>query len=625
MAGCDCAVPASSAPSLASTCGGAPAMLFMGLLEVFLRSQCDLEDPCGRPSSRCNADPAPYDFIVVGGGSAGAAVAARLSEVPYWRVLLLEAGGDEPTATHVPSMFLNWFGTAIDWNFQTEPQEMACLGNPEQRCGWPRGKVLGGTSVINGMMYLRGSKDDFDGWASEGNPGWTYHDVLPYFLKSEDNLELYDMDRGFHARGGPLPVGRFPYHPPMSRAILAGGRELGYETRVDFNGRKRTGFGIAQSTARNGSRVSSARAFLRPARARPNLDILLDTLATRVLINATTKRAYGVEYIRMKDNPENRTERAYARKEVVLSGGAVNSPQLLLLSGVGPRNDLKELNIPVIHHLPGVGENLQNHVAFFVNFFTNESATASLNWATAMEYLLFRDGLMSGTGVSATTALLHSRLSEDPMGDNPDLQYFFGGYLANCARTGQVGEMMMNAPPGATRSVQFIPVVIRPKSRGYIKLRSADPWAHPLIQPRYLTHQEDVEKLVDGVKLAIRLSETDALKAFGLRLDTSKAPGCENFVFGSDEYWTCAVRYQTGPENHQAGSCKMGKDPANGAVVDAELRVHGVAGLRVMDASIMPAVTSGNTHAPAVMIAEKGADHIKTTWLGRRLWTVWTH
>ncbi|KAG8222746.1 hypothetical protein J437_LFUL008144 [Ladona fulva] len=465
MAGCDCAVPASSGPSLAATCGGAPAMLFMGLLEVFLRSQCDLEDPCGRPSTRKAADPSPYDFIVVGGGSAGAAVAARLSEIPYWRVLLIEAGGDEPTATQVPSMFLNWFGTDIDWNFKTEPQEMACLSNPERRCGWPRGKVLGGTSVINGMM-----------------------------------------------------------------------------------------------------------------------------------------------------------------KEIVLSGGAVNSPQILLLSGVGPQEDLEKIGIPVIQHLPGVGMNLQNHVAFFVNFFVNESATTSLNWATAMEYLLFRDGLMSGTGVSATTAFVHSRLSEDPKGDDPDLQYFFGGYLANCAKTGQVGEREdPNAPADAMRSVQFIPAVIHPKSRGYLKLKSADPAAYPLIQPLYLTHPEDVERLVDGVKIAIKLSKTDALKPFGLQLDTTPAPGCENYEFGSDEYWRCAVRSQTGAENHQAGSCKMGKDPLNGAVVDSELRVHGVAGLRVMDASVMPTVTSGNTHAPSVMIAEKGSDHIKATWLGRRLWTVWTH
>ncbi|XP_046385250.1 glucose dehydrogenase [FAD, quinone] [Ischnura elegans] len=621
-AGCDCALPASSAPSLASTCGGAPAMLFMGLLEVFLRSQCDLEDPCGRPATRPSADPAPYDFIVVGGGSAGAAVAARLSEVPYWRVLLIEAGGDEPTATQVPSMFLNWFGTDIDWNFQTEPQEMACLSSPGRRCGWPRGKVLGGTSVINGMMYIRGSRQDFDGWAAQGNPGWTYHDVLPYFLKSEDNLELHEMDRGFHARGGPLPVGRFPYHPPMSRAILAGGRELGYEVLEDLNGRARTGFAIAQSTARNGSRFSSARAFLRPARARPNLDILLDTLATRVLINATTKRAYGVEFMRLKNNPENRTERAYARKEVVLSGGTVNSPQILLLSGVGPEDDLRRVGVAPVHHLPGVGRNLHNHVAFFVNFFVNESATTSLNWATAMEYLLFRDGLMSGTGVSATTAFLHSRLSPDPKGDNPDLQYFFGGYLANCARTGQVGEKEEGAK---RRAVQFIPCVVHPKSRGHLTLRSSNPKDSPAIQPRYLTHPEDVERLVDGVKIAIRLAKTGALQAYGLELDETPAPGCEGMTFGSDEYWRCAVRSQTGAENHQVGSCKMGKDPANGAVVDSQLRVHGVAGLRVMDASVMPVVTSGNTHAPALMIAEKGADLVKSTWLGRRLWTVWTH
>ncbi|XP_025407871.1 glucose dehydrogenase [FAD, quinone] isoform X2 [Sipha flava] len=605
---CNCPVT-QPGPTLASTCGGSAFMLFMGLLEVFIRSQCDIEDPCGRPLPRAFPDK-EYDFIVVGGGSAGSVVASRLSEVPQWKVLLIEAGGDEPTGTQVPSMFLNFLGSSIDWSFNTEPEEMACLGNEERRCNWPRGKVLGGTSVMNGMMYMRGSRHDFDGWAKLGNPGWSYQEVLPYFLKSEDNLQATEMDTGYHAVGGPLPVGQFPYHPPLSHAILAGGQELGYQVR-DLNGALHTGFMIAQTMSKNGSRYSSARAFLRPARNRPNLHVMLNATVTRVLIDPAKMAAYGVEVHR-----NGRTERVLASAEVVLCGGAVNSPQLLLLSGVGPKDDLKAVKVPVVRDLPGVGRNLHNHVAFFVNFNINDSSTTALNWATAMEYLLFRDGLMSGTGISEVTAVLPSRYA-NPVDDNPDLQFFFGGYLANCAKTGQVGERENES---GRRSVQMIPAVLHPKSRGFLKLKTADPLAHPAIHAKYLSHPDDVAVLIDGIKIAIRLSETTALKKYGIELDRTPVAGCEDLPFGCDAYWECAVRRNTGPENHQAGSCRMGPPSDPAAVVNHELKVHGVDRLRVADASVMPAVTSGNTHVPVVMIAEKASDMIKSRWVGRKAW-----
>lgn len=470
---CNCPVT-QPGPTLASTCGGAPFMLFMGLLEVFLRSQCDLEDPCGRPGMQAPLQ-SEYDFIVVGGGSAGSVVASRLSEVPEWRVLLVEAGGDEPTGTQVPSMFLNFLGSDIDWAFHTEPEEGACLAENDRRCYWPRGKVLGGTSVMNGMMYVRGSRRDFDTWQAMGNSGWSYNDVLPYFLKSEDNKDIRDMDPTYHSTGGPLTVTRFPYHPPLSKALLDAGEELGYPP-VDVNGARHTGFAIAQTTSKNGSRLSVSRAFLRPHKNRPNLNVLLNTTVSRVLINSTTKRAYGVELLAA----DGTTRHIRASKEVVVSGGAVNSPQILLLSGVGPAEELRGVGVPLVHHLPGVGKNLHNHVAFFLNFNINDSNSAPLNWATAMEYLLFRDGLMSGTGISEVTAFVNSR-RQDPALDDPDIQLFFGGFLANCAKTGQVGERLDNG----TRTVNIIPAVLHPRSRGSIKLRSADPRDHPLIYARY--------------------------------------------------------------------------------------------------------------------------------------------
>lgn len=469
---------------------------------------------------------------------------------------------------------------------------------------------------MNGMMYIRGSKTDFDNWAKLGNYGWSYQEVLPYFLKSEDNLQASAMDPGFHGIGGYLTVSQFSYHPPLSHAIVQAAMELGYPVR-DLNGMYHSGFAIAQTTSKNGSRLSTAKAFLRPIKDRPNLHVLLNTTVTKVLIEPKKKAAYGVELV-----TNGFVQRVLAKNEVILSGGAVNSPQLLLLSGIGPKDDLRQVNIPVVHHLPGVGRNLHNHVAFFLKFFINDSSTTPLNWATAMEYLLFRDGLMSGTGISEVTGFVNSKRA-NPTEDHPDLQLLFGGYLANCAKTGQVGERSTDNGNSSQRSVNIIPTALHPKSRGYLKLKDANPFSHPLIYGKYLTHPDDVATLIDGIKIGLQLAETAALKKYGFKLDTTPNPACANLTFGCDAYWECAIRRATGPENHQAGSCRMGPPGDPGAVVDPELKVFGVDRLRVIDASVMPIVTSGNTNAPVIMIGEKGSDMIKRRWVGRRLWNKW--
>ncbi|KAG5330501.1 DHGL dehydrogenase, partial [Acromyrmex heyeri] len=599
---CNCPLTTSAGPTLASTCGGSSFMLFMGLLEVFLRSQCDLEDPCNRPAPPSNVN-TRYDFVVIGGGSAGATVAARLSEEPRFSVLLLEAGLDEPTGTQIPSFFFNFIGSDIDWQYTTESEDEACLNKEHKKCYWPRGKVLGGTSVMNGMMYMRGSRKDYDDWAKLGNVGWSYRDVLPFFIRSEDNQQVNSMDYGYHGVGGPLTVMQFPYHPPLSTSLLEAGKELGYDT-VDLNGRTHTGFAIAQTTSRNGSRLSTARAFLRPARNRPNLHIMLNSTATKILFDENN-RAVGVEFLH-----DGMMKHVSVAKEVIVSGGAVNSPQILLNSGIGPRDELNTVGVPVVRDLPGVGKNLHNHVAYALTFTINDTDTTPLNWATAMEYLLFRDGLMSGTGISEVTAMINTKYA-NPKEDHPDVQLIFGGYLADCAETGMVGEKK-----GANRSIYVIPTILHPKSRGYLRLRNNDPLSKPLIYPKYLTHPDDSAALVEAVKFSIRLTETQALKRYGFELDRTPVKNCEHLKFGCDAYWECAIRHDTAPENHQAGSCKMGPPDDPMAVVDNQLRVRGVRGVRVADTSIMPRVTSGNTNAPAIMIGERAADFIKKTWIG---------
>jgi choline dehydrogenase-like flavoprotein len=280
---------------------------------------------------------------------------------------------------------------------------------------------------------------------------------------------------------------------------------------------------IAQTTSKNGIRYSSNRAFIRPAKGRPNLHILLNTTVTKVLVHPKSKTAHGVEII----DGDGFSRKILSKKEVIVSGGAVNSPQILLLSGVGPKDDLEKVNVRVVHNLPGVGKNLHNHVAYFIPFFINDSNTAPLNWATAMEYLLFRDGLMAGTGISSVTAKIASQYAEDP--NSPDIQFYFGGFLADCARTGQVGELLSNG----SRQIQIFPAVLHPKSRGYITLGSADPLQPPKIVVNYLEEEHDIKVLVEGIRFAIKLSETIPMQAYGMTLDRTKVEACKEIPFGS--------------------------------------------------------------------------------------------
>lgn len=560
-----------------------------------------------------------YDFVVVGGGSAGAVVASRLSEIPSWNVLLLEAGPDENEITDVPSLAAYLQLSKWDWAYKTEPTGRACLGMKNGRCNWPRGKVLGGSSTLNYMLYVRGNRHDYDHWESLGNPGWNYENVLKYFIKSEDNRNPYLAKTPYHGTGGLLTVQESPWRTPLVVAFVQAGKELGYPNR-DINGGDQYGFMIAQGTIRRGARCSTGKAFLRPARLRRNLHTALNAHVTRILINPTTMRAFGVEFIR-----DGRRQFVLARKEVILSAGAINSPQILMLSGIGPKEHLNTFDIPVLRDLK-VGENLQDHVGMGgLTFLVNKPVSIVQNrfqaFPMTMQYVMNQKGPMTTLGGVEGLAFVNTYLGNKSW---PDIQFHMAPASINSdagARVRKVlglTDQLYNTvyKPIANRDVwTLMPLLLRPRSRGWVRLRSKNPFDHPLINANYFDDPFDIKTLVEGAKLAIRISEANVFKQFGSRLHTIPFPNCKNHKFASDAYWECHIRTISMTIYHPVGTCKMGPAWDKDAVVDPRLKVYGVKGLRVVDASIMPTIPSGNTNAPAIMVGEKGADLIKEDWL----------
>lgn len=457
------------------------------------------------------------------------------------------------------------------------------------------------------MMYTRGHRQLYEDWANAGNAGWSYEEVLPYFIKAEGNRNPEIIDRKFHGFTGPLTVQRFSHTPAMAEDILRGAQELGYR-RADLNGYNQTGFAIAQMMVDEGLRASTARMYVRANKHRRNLVVKINSQVTRIVIDRMTKRAKAVEF---RDSTGS-IQRVIAKKEIILSAGAVGSPHLLLLSGVGPKETMKQFNIPAIQNLP-VGKNLHNHVATGLKFFIDDDDKRMLTMNSLKSFLERREGPLASTGLTQVTGFIKSKYAQEM----PDIQLFFDGFSAKCSETGKEGECSNGtlARICGRRFISIRPTNIYTRSTGYLTLKSKDPLDPPAIYPNYLSRQVDVLVLIEGLKFVRRLAETEALKKWGVEMDTTPAVGCEHLPFASDDYWECLIREHTGPENHPAGTCKMGPVGDSRAVVDPELRVHGITNLRVADASVFPLVPNGNPVSGIVMVAEKCSDMIRAAWL----------
>ena len=528
-----------------------------------------------------------YDYIVVGAGSAGCVLANRLSADPASRVLLLEAGGSDTSPwLHVPvGYFKTMHNPAFDWCYLTE----ADPGIADRRLQWPRGKVLGGSSALNGLLYVRGQPEDYDRWAELGNPGWSFDEVLPYFMKSEDN------SRGaseFHGVGGPQKVSDLRLRRPIAEHFIKAATEIGIPANPDYNGSSQEGVGYFQQTAYKGFRWSTARSFLRPARRRPNLEIL--TRAQVTGLDFDGKRVTGVCYRRGGE------DRSAAAAEVILSAGAINSPQILQLSGIGDPELLRRFEIPAVSALPGVGRNLQDHLDYSIYY---RSRVPTLNnrlypwWGKAlagMQYLLFRNGLLS-LSINQSGGFVRG----NPSYPRPNLQMYFAAITYTTAPEGERPLMRPDPYPGFLHSAGQL----RPASRGELCIDSPDPLAPVKIRPNYLSADEDVAQMLEGARLLRRFAATPALSAI---IESEIRPGAE---VQSDEQLIDDIRQRSSTVFHPSSTCTMGPDPGS-AVVDAVCRVHGVEGLRVVDTSIFPTLTSGNTNAPTIMVAEKAADLI---------------
>jgi len=532
---------------------------------------------------------AQYDYILIGAGSAGCVLANRLSENPTTRVLLLEAGGpDTSPMIHIPAGYSHTIkDPKVNWLYKTAPTP----GTKDRVHVWPRGKVLGGSSSINGLLYIRGQAQDYDGWRQMGNTGWGWDDVLPYFKKAEDQQHGADA---YHGAGGPLSVTDATESNPISDAVVEAGVEAGLPKNPDPNGASQEGIGYYQLTVKNGKRVSAAGAYLHPAMKRSNLRVKTHALADHIIFRG--RRAVGVSYRQNGQDLEARAD-----KDIILCGGAINSPQILQMSGIGAREHLHSLEIETVHHLPGVGENLQDH--FIAGLLYRVITKGSLNersrgWPLMKEiakWAFMRKGLLT-----MSPAHVFAFAKSRPDLETPDIQFCILPGTLDSDKFLSEGKFELEREPGLT----LAPIVLHPESRGSIRISSPLAQEPPVIEPNYLDSPRDQQVIVAGLKWGRTIANQSALDTV-LGHEVSPGPDAK-----TDEDLLEFARAAGSTIYHPVGTCRMGGKSDAMAVVDATLRVHGTQHLRVVDASVMPVIPSGNTNAPTIMIAEKAADMI---------------
>ena len=530
-----------------------------------------------------------YDFIIIGAGSAGCVLANRLSADPSQKVLLLEAGDkDKKLEIHIPGAYTKLNNTNVDWSFWTEPQEHV----DGKKIYIPRGKTLGGSSSTNAMAYVRGNKEDFNEWASLGNKGWSYEDVLPYFKKSEHNKNFGEP---FHGKSGPLNVTHSNQPTPLGEAFIKACESNGIIRNEDYNGSEQFGASMLQFTIKNNERHSTASAFLKPVMHRTNLIVKTNCYVKRIIIKEG--KATGVEVI----VSSGKIETYKSSREIILSAGAIQSPQILMLSGIGDRDTLEKFGIPVVKHLQGVGKNLQDHVWSGISGYTNIPMGNSLirpwpMFKALMQHLVTKKGPLGNSPLEA-----NAFLKSDPSLTRPDIQFHMAPIAIAPGYTTDIYKLNTFAKKDG---YGILVILLRPESRGYITLRSNNPLDPPIIEPRFFSAKHDLEILLWALKKSLSVASDPAMKEY--------APQPIHFPEGpySDESLEVHIRKSLETLYHPVGTCKMGKDDMS--VVNEKLQVHGIRGLRVADASIMPTIVSGNTNAACIMIGEKAAEMILT-------------